>query len=92
MDKELDQRRREEMARRADELLTNPAMAAAFKIMRESCYNTIVTSKAEEADKREDAYYFARCVDVFETALNKLIRDGQEVNKPVFELPGLRRD
>jgi len=70
----------DEKARRAQEaerLLQNPLLAEAFQLIRKSCYSRIEESSSDEAEIREDTYYFMRCLNVFESSLGKIIRDGK---------------
>lgn len=73
-------RRNEQNKRRADDaqrLLSHPLMIEAFSTMRESCYNSIDSSKPDDKDSREFIYCLMQATKLFESCFKKIIRDGK---------------
>lgn len=71
-----EQEEKKRRAQRAEQLLNDDLIKQAFSVMRESCYNTIERSRHNEAEVREDAYMFMRCLNAFKASFEMIIRDG----------------
>ena len=78
-----EQEAKKRRAQRAEQILKDDLIKQAFSVMRESCYNTIETSKHSEQEVREDAYMFMRCLNAFKASFEIIIREGITT----FEIP-----